>query len=809
MRFQFCFNGKFCFNLLITFLLSTVLHAQKSDSVLYVYATEYQPERIYIQFDKPAYSPGETVWLKAYLLSGIMPANGSKNLYIDFANEEGKILAHTIFPIIEGSARGQFEIPADFTSSSLHIKAYTNWMLNFDTAFLYRKAFRIFQKKNTTVKNIKTTSASSALIEFFPEGGYCLEGLKNKIAFKANDAFGKPVKVKGRIINSKKAVVDSFQSVHDGMSFFYLIPEKNETYTAIWIDEQQQKHQTVLPAALSEGAGLEITPTNKKINFVVKRTETTSNNLKALHLVATMHQQMVYMANIKLQETPFIGGSMPIEQLPTGIIQFTLFDAAWKPLAERIAFINNHDAVFYPEVGFTTLGLSKRKKNVVEINLNDSMPANFSLAITDAAIGTDNDNNIISHLLLASELRGKIYNPAYYFSNNSDSVAQHLDLVMLTHGWRRFKWNEIVQGKFPAITYPKDTAYLTFSGKIFGATPSQIRDGGELFAILKMKDSSQQMLTVPIKPDGTFQDSGIILFDTLKIYYQFLKNKQLSQTAEVRFMGDAFPKPVRMEVEKNAWMLADTTGNYYNYFLAMQQQQLSALLKGTTLEGVTVTAKTKSNLEKLNETYTSGLFRSEDAYQFDLVNDFTAVGAQNIFTYLQGKVPGLQINVNGMNPTMQWRGSTPSIYLNEMPVDASMVSSLSISDIAYVKVFRPPFMGGFGGGAGGAIAIYTRKGNDASVSNADDRGKGLPYKIVAGYTALKEFYSPNYDTYDERNEQPDMRSTLYWAPMIFMDAENHKMKITFYNNDVTSSFRLILEGMAQDGRLAHVEKVIE
>jgi hypothetical protein len=54
-----------------------------------------------------------------------------------------------------------------------------------------------------------------------------------------------------------------------------------------------------------------------------------------------------------------------------------------------------------------------------------------------------------------------------------------------------------------------------------------------------------------------------------------------------------------------------------------------------------------------------------------------------------------------------------------------------------------------------------------------------------------------------------MRSTLYWAPMIFMDAENHKMKITFYNNDVTSSFRLILEGMAQDGRLAHIEKVIE
>src|SRR5882724_13417047 len=86
---------------------------------------------------------------------------------------------------------------------------------------------------------------------------------------------------------------------------------------------------------------------------------------------------------------------------------------------------------------------------------------------------------------------------------------------------------------------------------------------------------------------------------------------------------------------------------------------------------------------------------------------------QDIFSYLQGKVPGLQIttgNGPGGTPSLQWRGSTPSLYLNEMQVDASQLQSTPVSDIAMVKVFRPGSGVGFGGGGGGTIAIYTKKG---------------------------------------------------------------------------------------------------
>ena len=96
-------------------------------------------------------------------------------------------------------------------------------------------------------------------------------------------------------------------------------------------------------------------------------------------------------------------------------------------------------------------GLNKRARNELKITIPDGLEANLSISVTDLAIGTDSSNNLVSHLMLSSELKGEVYNPAYYFSNKSDQISQHLDLVMLTHGWRRFKWDEIVSGK---ITKP-------------------------------------------------------------------------------------------------------------------------------------------------------------------------------------------------------------------------------------------------------------------------------------------------------------------------------------------------------------------
>ena len=81
-----------------------------------------------------------------------------------------------------------------------------------------------------------------------------------------------------------------------------------------------------------------------------------------------------------------------------------------------------------------------------------------------------------------------------------------------------------------------------------------------------------------------------------------------------------------------------------------------------------------------------------------------------------------------------------------------MVATMTPADVAYIKVFRPPFFGGIGNGANGGIAIYTRRGGDVK----SEPGKGLANTTVTGYTELKQFYSPNYTTFTQANEKKDL-----------------------------------------------------
>ena len=782
--------------------------AQRIDTTLNVYADQYQQERAYLHYDKAAYNAGETIWFKAYLMAGIVPSEMNKNFYVDISDAEGNVLAHNVYPIIQASAKGQFEINKNYKGAFVHIKAYTQWMLNFDTAFLYDKDIRVLQK--TDPKSTAPKPAIVASLQFFPEGGDAITGIYNRIAFKANDQFGRPVKIKGLLQNSKGATIDSFKSIHDGMGFFNLMPLAGMNYTAKWIDEQGASHVTPLPAAKSTGVNLQVKISGAKRIFIITRTADAPDNLKQLHIAATIHQQLVYMANVKLTEQQSISGAIPGQILPTGVLQITLFDANWIPIAERISFLNNHDVEFNPEVGFSKLGLGKRGRNEIVISLPDSISSNLSVSITDKGIGTDSSNNIISHLLLTGELKGRIYKPAYYFSDDADSIQQHLDLVMLTHGWRRFNWPDVVQGKMPVIKYPKDSSYLFFSGKVFNASPAQLREGGDLLTIIKFRDSSTQTLYLPVKKDGTFTKPGMFVFDSARVYYQFLLNKSLTDLTEIKFFTSTLPSPQHFYVDKsitayNQWF--DTTGNYRNRYLADQQARLEELMKSATLQEVTVKSKTKTPVQILDEKYASGLFRGGDGFQFDIMNDIAAQSSVSVFTYLQGKVAGLQI-IPGQDGrvNMQWRGSVPTVFLDEVQqTDVSAIANMNMHDVAYVKVFRPPFFGASGGGAGGAIAVYSRRGGDVK----KEFGKGLPTKLVTGYSGIKEFYSPNYGTINEKNEQQDIRSTLYWNPYVLTTYENHKIKISFYNNDITDAFRVIVEGVSKDGKLAHIEKVIE
>src|SRR6476661_1067436 len=168
------------------FLISTIYsNAQKLESTLATYADKYAQERAYLHYDKSVYAAGETVWFKAYMMEDIVPAQGSKTLYVDWVDEKGAVLAHVASPIVDATTNGQFVIPTDYTGNFIHVRAYTKWMLNFDTAFLYNKDIRVVSTKPQG--NLSKSSAVVPTIQFFPEGGDAIVGIKNKIAFLAAD----------------------------------------------------------------------------------------------------------------------------------------------------------------------------------------------------------------------------------------------------------------------------------------------------------------------------------------------------------------------------------------------------------------------------------------------------------------------------------------------------------------------------------------------------------------------------------------------------------------------------------------------
>lgn len=119
--------------------------------------------------------------------------------------------------------------------------------------------------------------------------------------------------------------------------------------------------------------------------------------------------------------------------------------------------------------------------------------------------------------------------------------------------------------------------------------------------------------------------------------------------------------------------------------------------------------------KQLNEEYTSGFFGSDDAYMIVPVDDRSSSAYFNVFQYLQGRVPGLSVYnpyANGSDTHVYYRGGRPVFFLDEMRVDLSAINNISLFDVALIKVFRSPFMGAIGGGPNGAIAVYTKRGDE-------------------------------------------------------------------------------------------------
>ena len=791
----------------LTFFISYIVKAQKIDSLLLICGDNYQPEKIHVHFDRSTYNKGETIWYKAYIMAGIDQSDYSKSIYFDWYDDNGNLLKHIAEPVFESSSRGQFTIPDKYKGQSIHLKAYTSWMQNFDKALIYNRDIKVYQSwasKKSITKPVTT-------VHLFAEGGNLIEGNISRIAFKANNQKGLPVKIiKGSVKDvTLGSEIATFSSVHDGMGAFdVLAPNRKDSIVTYWTDEFGNNGTSAFPKSMPQGASISVSRKGDKLSVQITRSDSATDNFKSLNLIAHLHQQPFAKAMVNLSIKTSATVQIPIGALPTGLVEVTLFDNNWLPVAERVVFVDNHQYQFSPSVNTITKGTGKREKNVLEIDMPDSIEANMSISVTDAGLGIDSSYNIFSELLLTGELTGYVHNPAYYFGA-ADSAANYLDLVMMTNGWRRIKWEELAKGKLPNITNPKDTDYLQIAGSIVGSSKrDKIQAGQQVLLILQQPNGKNQSLTLPVKSDKTFKQSGVFFMDTIKVFYKFFGGDQnIGNTSEM-VLTNGLMRPNPDNISENEMLpylwITDTTWIARERYFAEQRLKQDKMTQAIALQDYVVQSKAKKPVDVLDEKYTSGLFAGGDSYQFDMINDTRAQSAINVFTYLQGQVPGLQIvqQTDG-ETTLKWRGGSTELFLDEMRSDPDVLYTLSMGDIAYVKVFRPPFFGATGGGAGGAISVYTRKGGDVQ----SRPGTGLPFKTLVGYTAYKEFYSPDYTV--PSSVPNDIRNTLYWNPYLLSDKNNKKIKVQFFNNDISKKFRIVLEGVNSEGKMTHIEKVVE
>jgi hypothetical protein len=776
--------------------------SQKPEDLLQQWYQKAPVEKAWLHCDRDNYVAGETAWFKAYLYSDFQPDTLSSVLYVELFNESGSMITRNVFPVLLASAYGQVDLPDTLITGVYQLRAYTPGMLNNGTDYIFRKRLHIYGKKPAKKETAVTHNIQ---LDFFPEGGNLVSGFVNAIAFKATDENGLPVELSGIIVNSKGVTVASFSTYHDGMGMTELTPEPGEKYTGK--TEQPVAGKTVaLPDVLAQGVLLSLIP-HPQGSFFEIRQRVTDPALRAAYMIGQMQHHVVFRQELNGSKDE-LQGVLNTEKLNSGILQVTVFSREGLPLAERLIFVNNKEYVRAASIRTDTLSFDQKGRNHFKILVKDTVQGSLSVSVTDAdyALTPYREENMYSGLLLNTDLRGYIHNPAWYFAADNDSVKMATDLLMMTNGWRRFRWQELAQKVKQPLSFA-DPSYITITGRITLDGTNRSFSEKNLLALITAEGMKRNAQFITTDKQGNFKLDSLLFFGNARIFLLDIKGRK-SQYIDVKMTSDSLGRSYPVAIPG--------TAEFATVNVKEKQKQLAedfdAIQKanGLMLEGITLKVRKKSPTEELDDKYTRGMFSGLSQKTIDLVNSEQFISESNIFDYLMSRLPGLDVTNEGaeykvyyrQGPSLSSLGPIPmTIYLNEIETDPSVIATLPATEIAMVKVYSQ-FVGAVGGGAGGAMAIYTRKGSDIVNSS---RGDIIRYN---GFTLVKDFFAPNYKTDPALLNKPDSRVTIDWRPNIFVNNINPVIPISFYNSDRTRRFRVVVEGMTTSGKMISVEQII-
>ena len=624
-------------------------------------------------------------------------------------------------------------------------------------------------------------------VKFFPEGGALLSIPHQNVAFKVQGADGFSKEVEGFLFNSKGDTLTNFRSEHNGMGIFTMNPVDNETYYVTARTNDSITKRFDLPAIEPKGISIAMSHYKQEIRYEIQKTETTEWPQK-LFLLAHTRGKLTILQPINPERT---FGKMNDSLFTEGITHFMLIDLQGNALSERLVFVPDHKPNQW-QITADQPTYGKREKVSLQIAAKDNegnpVEGTFSVSITDRkSIQPDSlADNILSNLLLTSDLKGYVEDPAYYFLNQDARTLRSIDYLMMTHGWRRHKIENVL--RTPSLNF---TNYIekgqTISGRIMGFFGANVKKGPicvlapkyNIIATTETDEKGQFIVNTSFRDSTTFlvqarTKKGFAGVDILMDppQYPVATHKAPYFNGAATFMED---------------YLMNTRDQYY----------MEGGMRVYNLKEVTVTAKRERPSSK--SIYTGGINTytvEEDRLQgygqtaFDAASRLPSVTITN----------GSEIHIRN--------NSEPAIIVIDDIVyeDASdILKDIQVSDMSSISLLRGADAVILGPRASGGAVVITLK----DPRNLPARpAQGIITYTPLGYSESVEFYHPTYDTPEKKNAQrSDFRSTVYWNPELRLDAEG-KATIEYYTPDSTAPEDIIIEGVDKNGKVCRFLQTI-
>jgi len=636
-------------------------------------------------------------------------------------------------------------------------------------------------------------------VSFLPEGGVLLAEHNNVLGIKAIDQYGNSISVQGEIADDEGKVITSFSTEFHGMDTIHLNPRVGIEYSTRVFHYPDYKPE--LQEIVKEGIKIEFAgETEEDLLFRVSANSSDFEG-KYYHFSILHRGEEIFKRKLYLQN-----GHFPIavnrDALPPGINRLVLSDEQLLPISERLYF-SNHLKINKLQLSFDQDEYETRSRVQLEIyddaGVDFSSYSNLSIAVVDEKTVPDNgpELNILSWLLLDSELKGVVESPSAYFSDTDDFSSEYkLNLLMLTQGWSRYIWNVVHEPGFSTDIETREGILIegmvkhAFTKKPLARADVELNVYNRNTFIIADEKTDRQ---------GRFSFDSIFFTDTAAFFIQGRNRRGKYYT--VVTMDSVFKENPKLAT---TYLPKNTGSSKVPSVLFEQQYYSEREIRDYLIEHGSIPLPEIIKVGKKKQVG-DGHFRVYGK-PIDLISlevNEKDYGYMNVAQYLQGRVAGLRVSGNSIvihgSGSFQNNSSTPLYVLDGTYMPEEVIMAIPMSDIDVIEVLKNVGSAGTFGvrGGNGVISVFTKKGLDWS--NVETQFPGTIKGKIAGYAIKKVFYSPRYTKENIHSEKPDHRLTLYWNPNIF--TENGIATTDFYSSDDVSQYRVFVEGITNQGKI--------